>query len=442
MFRNFDNAKNGIRIIPFILIVMLLLVFCQKSNKQTLATFNNGQITVQDYLDHYLLSTQYKPDQMPTRENLTEVVKEKAFEKIAVFEALEGKIDTAANIQKLLNVNEQKILYKIFVRKVIVDSIVTDSLIQKYYNEFSPQYRMRYIIRPVLTASTLELEQAQKDSIQYIYQLLKKGKDFQEAAKKYSQDVTTSAKGGDLGWVIRESLGDGVLRAVMDTLKMGAFSEPVRGYEGYYIILKEDKREVARPPFNEAAPRIRQGLEHSRQHLVNNKVQELFEKLSDLYKFHVDDKEFDALIKKASGKPGHPFSMIDLSKLQEKDLLQKIAVFSGGSITLFDILREGKQTPETVKDLRKLLDQYSRRTLIANYAKTSELSRHPVVMEQIQQLNDHLLRSKYYNDTVSSVVKTKIDSIKNVTDIDPGNKAVFLRKESLRIEKGNKKSGS
>ena len=86
---------------------------------------------------------------------------------------------------------------------------------------------------------------------------LNKGVEFGKIAENYSQDKTTNKKGGDLGWIILESMGDHVVRTVMDTLSDHSYSIPFRGFGGYYILYKGDHREVKVPPFKDIKSKIK-----------------------------------------------------------------------------------------------------------------------------------------------------------------------------------------
>lgn len=75
-----------------------------------------------------------------------------------------------------------------------------------------------------------------------IYQQLKTGKDFAVMAKKYSLDVASSAKGGDLGWVTAGELVPEFER-VMNGLPLHQISRPVKTVFGWHLIEVLDRRQ-------------------------------------------------------------------------------------------------------------------------------------------------------------------------------------------------------
>ena len=59
---------------------------------------------------------------------------------------------------------------------------------------------------------------------------------FQAAAKKYSQDPGSAAKGGDLGWLGQSDPLDPAFKTAMLNVKEGQISEPIKSQFGYHII--------------------------------------------------------------------------------------------------------------------------------------------------------------------------------------------------------------
>jgi peptidyl-prolyl cis-trans isomerase SurA len=68
------------------------------------------------------------------------------------------------------------------------------------------------------------------------------GAEFDALARQFSQSAT-AAVGGDLGWISRGELEDGV-SAVIDRLKRGEVSDPVRRPSGYQLLMVRDVREL------------------------------------------------------------------------------------------------------------------------------------------------------------------------------------------------------
>lgn len=88
---------------------------------------------------------------------------------------------------------------------------------------------------------------------------LKKEGNFEESAKKFSQDTATAKKGGDVGFFAR----GGMIKEfdnVAFSLKVGEISDVVETAYGYHIIKVTAKKEAAVKPLNEVKEDIRKKL--------------------------------------------------------------------------------------------------------------------------------------------------------------------------------------
>jgi hypothetical protein len=165
--------------ILLIIAFVFLLTNCSKEqNEDILVSFNGGDVSVTEYVDHYLLSTKQKLNELPTEENLIKIVSDKAIEKIALIDATDKKIYNNPSFIKKLNHSQNKVLFYRYMRTEIIDAVITDSLIDRFYSEYSLQYNMKYILRPFFEKSKQEFKKSQKDSIYFIYTLLEDGDSF------------------------------------------------------------------------------------------------------------------------------------------------------------------------------------------------------------------------------------------------------------------------
>ena len=78
----------------------------------------------------------------------------------------------------------------------------------------------------------------------------KKGKDFSDLAKKYSQDEGTAKKGGELGFFSAKQM-EPAFSAAAFALKPGEISDLVRTPYGFHIIKSEEIAEARTAPLDE-----------------------------------------------------------------------------------------------------------------------------------------------------------------------------------------------
>ncbi len=82
-----------------------------------------------------------------------------------------------------------------------------------------------------------------KQRIDSVYQALKAGADFEELAKKVSQDPGSGRRGGLLGWVGRNQLVKEFEDAAF-ALQPGEMSQPVLSPFGWHIILMKERKQL------------------------------------------------------------------------------------------------------------------------------------------------------------------------------------------------------
>ena len=418
-----------------VLATVLVWLNCEAPRRDIIARFKGGVVTKTEYLEQFANAHKNAPNEFPTRDNLERIVRKKAYEQLVLAEARRKIPASDSAFVALIEKNTQRILYQAFVQKYMVSTVISDSLVAKYYRELYPQHKMSYIIRPVFKHDTPQQQKVQKDTIEYAYRLLKQGKPFAAVAKTYSQDFTTNYKGGEIGFVIRESLGDAALRSVMDTLKAFHYSAPFRGYEGYYILLKGEEKTGQALPFAEAEPIIRKALNYSRRHEVNEKIDREYDRLRGTLDLQVFPSLVNRIITAAGGdSTGDPSQSLNLKKLSEADLLQPVGRFAGQEFTLFAALRERKGAPETAVQLREAIDHYLRMRVFARQATILGMDQQPDVKADIERMTSGT-RLMLFNDRfIKQVINKKIDSLRLAVAPDMKERARYIRQESLKIE--------
>ena len=87
------------------------------------------------------------------------------------------------------------------------------------------------------------VKQQKKARIDSVYAALQGGADFEELAKKCSEDYTTAAKGGDLPWIApKQTLPEFEKEAY--ALKPGEYSKPFLSTVGYHIIYMKERKKL------------------------------------------------------------------------------------------------------------------------------------------------------------------------------------------------------
>lgn len=162
------------------------------------------------------------------------------------------------NKEKYKEPEKRKISMVLFkTDSYLKDVQVSDDEIKEYYNEHQSEFhkdaevKARHILfRVEESAPEEEVTKVKAEAQKVLDEAKKKGADFAELAKKYSQGPT-APKGGDLGYFSRDQMVPSFAEAAF-ALKAGEISGLVRTPYGFHIIKVEDVRPEKVIPMEEA----------------------------------------------------------------------------------------------------------------------------------------------------------------------------------------------
>ena len=141
---------------------------------------------------------------------------------------------------------------------------VTPEEVQRYYeahiSDYSTPSRLQvaHILFRLQPDAPADKVLAVTARAQEVYGRLKKGADFAELAKQYSEDKT-GENGGDLGWFKQGELLDSLEKAAQK-LKVGEVSEPIRTKVGLHIVKLEAREGESHQRLDEVADKIKEQL--------------------------------------------------------------------------------------------------------------------------------------------------------------------------------------
>ncbi len=146
---------------------------------------------------------------------------------------------------------------------------VDDGELQRYYDKhkadfMQPEQRQaRQILIRVSPTASKAVRTAARKKIEAIQTKLKTGADFATLARKDSQDKSTAAQGGELGWFTKGTLATDLDKAAF-SMKPGQISDIVETPFGYHLIQLEGIKPAAAKPFAEVKDKIRNDLVQSK----------------------------------------------------------------------------------------------------------------------------------------------------------------------------------
>jgi len=118
--------------------------------------------------------------------------------------------------------------------------------------------KAREILIKVDPQDPYEKIEEKRKKAEEILEKAKKTKDFASLAKRYS-DSNTSSKGGDLGWVQRDTI-DELMEKDLFSLRAGELSRVLKGRDGFYIFKIEEAMEEKQRSFEDVKEHILQTL--------------------------------------------------------------------------------------------------------------------------------------------------------------------------------------
>jgi len=152
---------------------------------------------------------------------------------------------------------------------------VTPEEVQRYYEAHKSEYstpdkvQVAHIVFRLPPDASPEQVAAAMTKAEEVQGRLKKGADFGELAKEYSEDPS-GPNGGDLGWFKKGEMLEPLEKAA-ETVKVGEVSAPVRTNVGVHIIKVEAREGASHQNLDELAEQIK-------QQLYNAALEERFQK--------------------------------------------------------------------------------------------------------------------------------------------------------------------
>ena len=157
---------------------------------------------------------------------------------------------------------------------------IPDDQLQAQYKRNIQDYavpervHVEHILLNTVNKPDAEVEEIRKKA-QDILQQAKKGANFEDLAKKYSEDPGTKDKGGDLGWIVHGQTVAEFEKAAF-SLPKGAISDVIKTQYGFHILKIIDKESAHTKSFDEVKQEL---LTQARLNGADQQGADLAEKL-------------------------------------------------------------------------------------------------------------------------------------------------------------------
>jgi peptidyl-prolyl cis-trans isomerase C len=182
------------------------------------------------------------------RENVLRGV---ASEHILLKEADKSGIDNSEEVKARIAAAKRQIVIQEFLKQKTKDLVTDDKLKTAYQDYLKTSGKEEVHARHILVKTEPEANEIEKR--------LKKGEDFEKLAKEKSEDKSSGAAGGDLGYFTADKMLPEFSKAAF-ALKKGEVSQPVKTEFGWHVIKLEDRRKATPATFDQMKDALRQDL--------------------------------------------------------------------------------------------------------------------------------------------------------------------------------------
>lgn len=208
-----------------------ILLASFSAQAQTIFTYGDHRVSKDDFISVY-----EKNNKGPEAKNtsLSEYLNLYAMFRMKVQEALDMRMDTTAAVMNELNNYKAQL-----TRSELVDKEVTQRLVAEAYDRMKKDIKVAHIL---IAVRPNEDSTRAKNLVDSLYNVLQQGEaDFASLAKKYSDDRTTAAEGGEIGYITALQTPYPFETAAYNTA-VGQFSKPFRTVYGYHILKVQAER--------------------------------------------------------------------------------------------------------------------------------------------------------------------------------------------------------
>lgn len=181
--------------------------------------------------------------------------------------------ENGLNEQQIKENIKKNIILQNYVKKTSEKVKVTDKESREFYEKNKDSFKQQEEVRAshiIILFNKDRDEKKAETEINKIYNEIKKGLNFEEAAKKYSEDGSSQV-GGDLGFFPRGKMVP-EFEEVAFKMNKGEISKPFKSRFGYHILKVTDKKSEKQLSFEE----VKQNIENI---LISEKTKALLDEV-------------------------------------------------------------------------------------------------------------------------------------------------------------------
>ncbi len=228
-------SKKTVYAVFFVFIT--LFSYSQKKKKDVLLTIDGNPVYASEFVSVFKKNLDLVQDD--TQKSVTGYLDLFIDYKLKIAEAYNQGLDTTSYYKKEFNTYRDQL-----ARNYIYEDAVTEEVAREAYQRSLEQINADHILIKVGYDATPKDTLEAYNKIAAVRKKALAGEDFNELAKKYSEEPGAKERAGKLGWFSALQMVYPFETAAYNT-KVGAVSDIVRTSYGYHIIKVNDRRKTA-----------------------------------------------------------------------------------------------------------------------------------------------------------------------------------------------------
>ncbi|OQX95354.1 hypothetical protein B6I21_05850, partial [candidate division KSB1 bacterium 4572_119] len=295
-------AKALLNKVALLLMGILLVSGCGKSDKQMVARVGGRKITINDFEKKFGEGRRTKDVQNATLDEKKKFLEKMIDTKLKLISAYQNDLNKDENVARLINERKKTLLFRRLVEKEVMEKIIPESRIKNYYKRASKEVKISQI---VLKNTDNSAEQKKQNLIRArkIVRRIKSGEKFSDLAKEVSNDLSTAKDGGQKGylkWGVTSYKNPVYVAAF--SMKNGEVSDPIEVENGVYIIKVIHVKKYPSPPYEQEREKIKQSIYRKHNKEIEQAYYEFLDALKVKYKLEYDNKAISFFVKTLESK--------------------------------------------------------------------------------------------------------------------------------------------
>jgi len=319
---------------------MILTIIGCGPRETVVARVGREKITSQEFKDEFI--RRHRTEENAQRQSFQ--VREKVLRDMSVNLAfyqmgLDKKIDERQQVKDQLSSTARRKALDLLYRKQVVEKVITDDAAKKFYDKSGEEIRARHILLKTAPDTSMSDTTRIKARLDSIMKAVAAGLDFKAAAKMFSEDGTSAADSGDLGFFQWGRMVEEFQQAAWSA-KPGQVVGPVRTNYGYHLIRVEERRPIAnRKSFAESKEQIKSQLHEVEGGKMMDVARAYVESLRKAAKLTYDEKNMDVFRKRLLDPTISQTQSLSPMFTEDQKALT-VATYKGGKVTLNELIQK------------------------------------------------------------------------------------------------------